>query len=289
MTRFGIVGSDNSHALAFSELCNVRPEGARLRVPGAQVVAICGADPARTREVAEKGRIPKIVAGPEEMLGLVDAALVVHRHGGLHLAGARPFLEAGLPVFVDKPLAVDVRDAEALVEMAARNDAPLTSFTTLRWSPTFRKLVDDLGGCGRILAAYASGPADPDSEYAGLFFYGVHTVELMLAAFGYGVRRVRSHQVGKHVLVVVEYDDRQAALQFLAGGRSIWHVVGHGTDGARSADVDASDCYYYGLRVVVEMVETRRAPLTPEQLLEPIRVLAAIERSRATGEPESTR
>ncbi len=286
MIRLGIVGSDNSHALAFSELCNVRPDGDPLKVSDAAVVAICGADPTRTQEVAEKGRIPRIVAGPEEMVGLVDAALVVHRHGALHLAGARPLLEARLPVFVDKPLATDIGDAETLVELAARNNVPITSFTTLRWSPGFVGFVNELGSCGPLLAGYASGPADPDSEYAGLFFYGIHAVELVQASLGYGIRRAHAQRVGKQVLVGLEYDDRTAAIQFVHGGAYGWHLVLHGAKATRSVEVDSRDCYYYGLRVVLDMISTGRQPLTAEQLVEPVRVLAAIERSLKTGRTE---
>jgi predicted dehydrogenase len=284
MIRLGIVGSDNSHALAFSELCNVRAAGDPLRITGAAVVAICGDDAERTREVAEKGLIPRIVALPEEMIGDIDAALVVHRHGGRHLAAARPFLERGLPVFVDKPLAAEVAEAEEIAGLARRFGAPLTSFTTLRWSPSFREFAGSLSACGEIVAASVAGPGDPDSPFAGLFFYGIHSVELMLAAFGSGVRRVRTTQLGKQCLAAVEYDDKLVSLQLFSSAASTWHLAAFGRDGHRSVDVDAQDCYYFGLRAVTDMVESRRPPLSDQELLEPVRVLASIERSRATGD-----
>lgn len=283
MIRLGIVGSDNSHALAFGELCNVLADDDPLRIHDARVVAICGDEPARTREVAEKARIPRIVERPEEMIGEVDAALVVHRHGAKHLAGARPFLEKGLPVFVDKPLATDVESARETIALARRCGAPLTSFTTLRWSPVFRDFVASLDGCGRVVAGLSTGPGDPDSPYAGLFFYGVHAVELMLGAFGPGVRRVRASQLGKQCLATVEYDDKLVALQLVHGAKSIWHLVAFGDEVHRTVDVDAHACYYYGLRAVLDMVESGRAPLSDDELLEPVRVLAALEESRATG------
>ena len=284
MIRLGIVGSDNSHALAFSELCNVRSADDPLAIPGAAVVAICGDDASRTREVAEKGLISRVVATPEEMIGEVDAALVVHRHGGRHLASARPFLERGIPVFVDKPLAADVAEAEEIVGLARRNGAPLTSFTTLRWSPSFREFAGSLSACGEVVAASAAGPGDPDSPYGGLFFYGIHSVELMLAAFGSGVRRVRTSQLGKQCLAAVEYEDKLVCLQLFSGAASTWHLAAFGRDGHRSVDVDARDCYYFGLRAVLDMVESRRPPLSDQELLEPVSVLASIERSRASGD-----
>ena len=126
MLRVGIVGSDNSHAVNYSRLANI--EG----VVGdtARVVAITGPDPERTKEVAGLGNIPEIVGTPQDLLGKVDAVLVVHRHGDLHLANALPFLEAGLPVYVDKPFTISLQDGAKLIRAAAKNNALLTSYSS---------------------------------------------------------------------------------------------------------------------------------------------------------------
>ncbi len=42
------------------------------------------------------------------MLGNVDAVIIARDDHETHLELARPFLEAGLPVFVDKPLSLDL-------------------------------------------------------------------------------------------------------------------------------------------------------------------------------------
>ena len=51
----------------------------------------------------EKGNIPNMVNNPNEMLGKIDALIVDHRHGKYHLDAALPFLEEGIPMFIDKP------------------------------------------------------------------------------------------------------------------------------------------------------------------------------------------
>ncbi len=58
MVKIGIVGSDNSHAIQFSQLANL-PEGVDgLRIKEAEVVATWGAERKRTEEVARVGNIP---------------------------------------------------------------------------------------------------------------------------------------------------------------------------------------------------------------------------------------
>ncbi len=104
MIRLGIVGSDNSHAIAFSKLCNVADND--LRVDGAKVVAVYGEEAERTAEVSREGQISKIVERPEDMIGDVDAVLVVFRDGGKHRKFAEPFVRERIPTFVDEPLVV---------------------------------------------------------------------------------------------------------------------------------------------------------------------------------------
>src|SRR4051812_42033569 len=114
MLKIGILGSDNSHAERFAEILNRTDHPAYLPEADAKVVAIWGVEPERTQQVARDHLIEEVVATPEAMLGKVDAVFCVTRHGGLHLDLVRPYLQAGVPTFVDKPLATDPTDARAI-------------------------------------------------------------------------------------------------------------------------------------------------------------------------------
>ncbi len=63
----------------------------------------------------------------------VDAAFIADGggDGSLHLEYARPFLERGIPVFVDKPFACDYADAKAMVDLADQTGTPLFSASIL--------------------------------------------------------------------------------------------------------------------------------------------------------------
>jgi len=247
MIRIGIVGSDNTHAERFSELCNL--EGFPGRVRGARVVSIYGRDPQRTAEVAEKGRIPRIVETPDEMLGQVDAVMVVFRHGALHCEHALPFLEAGVPTFVDKPFATTVRDARRMVGVSA-------------------------------------GPGDVRSEYGGFIFYGIHAIEMMQETFGTGVRRVSAvHHAGNLVTTVQYRGEPIVSLQVLGNASSSFHVAAYGKGGADASVLDLADCYSAGLKVFLKMVRTGEEPIPHEHMVEAVAVAEAVEKSMRTGEP----
>lgn len=281
MIRIGIVGSDNSHAIAFSKLCNV--PGNIPRVEGAQVVAVFGEEEERTKEVAQEGNIPKIVEKPEDMIGEIDAALVVFRHGGKHRQYAEPFLKAGIPTFVDKPLAVSSSDAKAMLELADSNGTPLTSFSTLRYAGDMLSFKQEAGEL-EITSAVFSGPADRESEYGGLPFYGVHIAEMMQALYGPGVRSVSATQHEKNIVATLHYEGGQmGTLNFLGDASYVFHMLAFGKKGWIGRALDASTCYRDGLEVVLEMVRSGKRPLSNAALMEPVRVLEAIEESLDSG------
>jgi predicted dehydrogenase len=281
MTRIGIVGSDNSHAVAFSKLCNV--EGNDVHIDGAKVVAIYGRDSGRNQEVAEEGNIPEIVASPEDMIGKIDAALVVFRDGRLHREHAEPLIRAKIPTFVDKPLAISVEDATALIDLAEDNGTPLTSFSTLRYATDMVAFINEANEVGPISSGVLTGPADRASEYGGLPFYGVHIVEMMQALYGPGVRSVHAVEQGKTIVATVVFDDRIMTLNFIGDASYVFHMLAFGKSGWVGRALDAGSCYKDGLEVVLEMVKTGKWPIGREELLEPVKTLEAIEKSLDTG------
>lgn len=131
-----IVGIENSHAEEIIRYLNVeQPADVPVRV-----VALVAGEDERTRELAALGGIDRIVAESSDLLGMVDALIVTSRDGALHRAHAVPFLEAGTPVWVDKPLAASVADAEEIIAAAERGARrsprrrPCAGSSTPTWS-----------------------------------------------------------------------------------------------------------------------------------------------------------
>lgn len=81
-----------------------------VRIPHARVTHIWTSDPAATPREVATSRIEHIVARSQGVVGQVDAAVMATDDGNDHVRRVRPFVEASLPVFVDKPLVVHVPD-----------------------------------------------------------------------------------------------------------------------------------------------------------------------------------
>jgi hypothetical protein len=171
--QVGLVGIENSHAEEIIRYLNIECNDGPVRVS-----AIVRGEPGRTTDVAQLGSIDTVVDGSGDLLGAVDALIVTSRDGAMHAQHAVPFLERGTPVWVDKPLAASIADAEAIVAAGERGGGMFTSSSALRWVPDTTAILEDIATIGPLQALTVTGPADPDSKYSGIFFYGIHAADV---------------------------------------------------------------------------------------------------------------
>lgn len=281
MLSIGIVGSDNSHALAYSSLLNLE----QIAGDDARATCIWGQEPARTQEVAEKALIDHIVTSLDEMIGQVDAVMVEDRHGGLHAEHALPFLERGIPVFVDKPLALSLADCGRIIATANANDAWLTSFSSLRTCASTESLARQVNEIGEIRSAQFAGPCDFESEYGGAFFYGTHTIEIALRLVGENLRAVRAMREGKMAVVDMIWEHGSlGTISYVGDAEYHFHATLFGTEGMASGEVIADhDGYRTALGIVLDALEHGTRPLDDRQLVRPVAVMHAMEQSLAQG------
>ncbi|ROR34666.1 Gfo/Idh/MocA family protein [Inmirania thermothiophila] len=93
------------------------------RMPQVRLVGVADLDPARARAVAAECGCEAFADG-SELLGRVDAVSVVVPTVA-HLEVARPFLERGVHMLLEKPIAATLAEAEAVIEAAERGGAIL--------------------------------------------------------------------------------------------------------------------------------------------------------------------
>jgi len=283
--RIGIVGAENSHTAAVATTLNVRKSCGRARV-----VAVWGETRAFAQAAAEAGRIPTIVRRPEEMIGRIDGVMVDHRHAKYHAAAATPFVEAGIPAFVDKPFSFTVAEGWKLLKLARERGVPVTSFSTIPEQEGFRKdLRKQIRSAGRITAVCSTGPCDIKSKYGGVFFYAIHQVDAILKAFGSGIEAVQVTRAGRgnpNAVAVMTYrgGGPVVTMECIAEGRRSFAMRAAGmkatVDFTHESDADP---YLSGIRKFLRMFRTGREPHTAAEILEPIAVLEALAQSIRTG------
>ena len=280
MLRIGIVGAENSHSLAIARTLNVRKA-----VRDARVVALWGETEEFAQKTASGGEIPTIVKRPEDMIGSVDAAVVDHRHAKYHLPAAWPFLRAGLPLFIDKPLCTRVAEGRRFLAEAARRKVPVVSFSVAPLHESFAALKREIAGIGALQALVTSGPADLYSPYGGVFFYGVHQVEMVVRLLGLEATHAQVNVAGNGGTATVWFrSGLVATMNLLAKQGPGFHVAAYGEKGvaARSIESDA-DPYLKGIRLWVGMFRGVKPLYDAREMLAPIAILEALQKSLAAG------
>lgn len=284
MFRIGILGSDNSHALAFSQLCNIPDANGNYAYDDVRIVAIYGNDddPTHTKEVAEAGKIEFIAEKPEDFFGKVDAVMVVYRRGSYHVPAILPFIEAGLPVWIDKPIAACREDIDALRAAYEKNNALITGGSTVKYCYDVLTMQNRInsGFFGKVFGGNMNFPGDTASEYDGVYFYASHLVEMMLAIFGYDrLKSVTASSVASNrFAVIANYEDCQVTLNYTQYMPDYFLTV-YGSERSITTQMDISAIYKLGFDKFVEMLRTKKMPLSFDELVKPVYIIEAIDKS----------
>jgi predicted dehydrogenase len=149
--RVAILGSGfiaAYHARAVAEL------------PGADVVAAANWRPESLARLAETFAIPRQVTDWRELVGDADIdAVVVATPNSLHAEQTIAFLEAGQHVMLEKPMAMDLAETDAIVAAAERSDAHLMVAHCWRFHPDVIALRDRIaaGELGEIVKTRGYG------------------------------------------------------------------------------------------------------------------------------------
>ncbi len=276
MIKLGLCGTNNSHSAVFSRLTNVKDLPDEERVRGAKVVAFYAYDDENVQKLRELGL--NQVGEMRDLIPLVDGVLCVSRDGSRHLSEALPFLEAGVPTFVDKPLAVSLDDARKLAAASESTGTPLMSCSSLRYAPEITSRRPRLEEIGPLRTGTVTGMGET-------IFYGVHAAEMMSAVFGSGVEYVINIGPEGHDVATVQYHGGQTiSLQILRDAKVDFRVIAHGEKGREDIPVETSLYYPETLRKVVEFVKTGESPIPMADTIEIIACLNGLVKSRQTGE-----
>jgi hypothetical protein len=161
---------------------NARPAGS-VRIEDAQVTHLWTDRAEEAAPVAAAALIPKIVRRPEDVIGEVDAVFIATDDGFDHVGRARPFVEAGLPVFVDKPLALTIADMRTFIGWR-RAGARILSSSGLRFAPELDPLLPIPPQIGEL--RWISGVSCKTWER-----YGIHLLEPVFRLLGRGFVSIR--------------------------------------------------------------------------------------------------
>jgi len=187
MLRVGVVGVGNMgrhHARIYSELSK---EGK------VEFVGVADANLERAKEVASQFKTWAF-ANYKELVERVDAVSIAVPTS-LHNQVALEFIENGVSVLVEKPIAESIESAQEIIRAAKKNDVILMIGHVERFNPAVLKLKEilDENLIGKVvtLTAKRVGPLPPQIKDVGVIIdLAVHDIDVMSFLLERNVRKV---------------------------------------------------------------------------------------------------
>lgn len=288
MLKLGILDFDTSHVVEFTKRLNHTGIDEEQWVNGATVVLGCPGESklapekiAGYTEAVQKLGV-KLVDSPNDLIGKVDAVLIEAVDGSVHWERAKPFLEAGVPCFVDKPFACSLDDARKLADLAAKKKLPLFSSSALRYAPEVTTYTAAAVKNGKLTGCLTYGPASTHERNPGLFHYGIHAVEMLYALMGPGCESVTcTSQKGVDVVTGTWKDGRVATVRGIRDGKADFGFTAFAEKAIQTTTVPTKFIYRELLKKVVETFQSGKAPLNIAETLEIVAFIEAANRSGA--------
>jgi len=250
------------------------PESFGIR--GAKITHIWTDDPADAKKVAAASRIPNIVEKPEDVIGKVDAVIIGTDKGYEHVWRTKPFVEAGLPIFVDKPMVDNVEDLKTFIEWR-KNGAKILSSSSLRYGKEYIPYTLSTHELGQL--RYINMTMNKSWER-----YGIHALEPVYTITGPGYVSVQNtgginnnilhlvHKNGIDINLAVVYDMAGTPMKIAGTADSVSVTL-----------KDSYYCFYKQLDKFVHFIETGEEPFPFEHTVELMMIIIAGIRSREEG------
>jgi predicted dehydrogenase len=282
--RVGIIGlsEGNGHPFSFAAIVNgFSDEGfadsgwpvihgylkARARdefgFDGVRVTHAWTQYPDVTARLCRASLIDHAVDDPQDMLGKVDAVIIARDDWRSHLPLAKPFLDAGLPVFVDKPLSLDAQELQYF--RGFLESGQLMSCSGLRFA---RELtgVADLGALKCIHGAVVLSWER----------YAVHLLDAVFASIESRPLEIARNPAAHESFTLVMNDGSVLALDAIGAGPKTFHLDFFGDRTHVHLDLhDNFAAFRATLGAFFEMCRRRRPPIAPADTLLAMQVLMA--------------
>ncbi len=237
-----------------------------------------------TAELRDKFGVT-IVDSPEAVAQGCDAILHTSLDGRTHPGQFARIAPFGKPVFMDKPFAVSTAAAKEIFATAKKHNVKLFSSSSLRFSeavvkvvtPETRSTVRGADFCG----AAAHEPTNP-----GLYWYGIHAVEMLFTAMGRGCRSVRCVSNKDYDLATgVWADGRIGTVRGNRTGNYEMHGLVHFEKSTAAVNVQtAAKPFYASLsEAFLAFFQGGATPIDPEETIEIIRFIEAANESSVNG------
>ena len=285
MKKIAILGCENSHANAFLSFIAEKEEFADV-----EVVGVYSDDKAAAEKLNAQFGVP-IMEGYADLVGKIDGLIITARHGDNHYKYAKPYIESGIPMFIDKP--ITTREDEAVEFMRALRDrgVRISGGSSLKQDEYVKQLKEEalaeVGGA--TVGGYVRAPIQLENEYGGFYFYAQHLIEMVCEIFGRFPKAALAKQNGKQIHVLFRYENYDCTGLY-SDGNYLYYAARMAEKSASAFTIPTTkDWYYREFSEFYGLLCGEASCCDYESFISPVFIMNAIVRSLESNKEEPVR
>ncbi|WP_158858534.1 Gfo/Idh/MocA family protein [Lunatibacter salilacus] len=216
-----------------------------------------------------------------EVLEGVDAVMLLTNDGRPHLDQLVPVLEAGKPVYIDKPLAENLQNVLRIFHAADNYGVKIFTSSALRYGPQNQNFKDGKV-VGTVLGAHTYGPAPLQKDHTDLFWDGIHGVESLFSVMGTGCKTVSRIWSNETDLLVGEWSgDRLGSFRGIRKGKNGFGGTVFGEEGIQP--IGKFEGYNKLVAAIDQFFLTGNLPVEARETIEIYAFMEAADESKRKG------
>lgn len=283
LVRVGVIVGPGGHTFGIWG-DNMNPTAGCIRTTGMVMTHVWSLRPEMTRRMQEKFKGIEVVRSLDQMIGKVDGVYIDDINAiSLYPLLARPFLEAGIPTFVNRPFATSLAKGQAMADLAAKHGTALLSASTWEYTESVGDLRAKAADMPDIKGYVAH------NSMSDFYTHGLHGVWYIHAVLKDEIKKGRGKVLAASYLTpdwrtyngIVVYEHESPSGPYYgslleisgADGNAYMRIFGTNSGDAEGKIPARAGSFRYNtwnaLQLVIqEMFETGQSPQTGDELME---------------------
>ena len=282
MKRIAILGCENSHANAFLSFINEKEEFRDV-----EVVGVYSDKTEAAHKLRDNFGVP-VMNGYADAVGQIDGLIITARHGDSHYKFAKPYIESGIPMFIDKPITIDQAQAVTFMRELKESRVRISGGSSLKQDVYVQKLKHDAVSRvgGETLGGFVRAPYQCENHYGGFYFYAQHLVEMVCEIFGRFPLSVTARKNGEQIHVLFRYESYDCVGLF-CNNSYYYYAARMAQNASVGYEIPSTDDWFYREFREFYGILSGGAQTAPyDEFISPVLIMNAIVSSLASGKEE---
>lgn len=281
MYKIAILGCENSHANSFLDFV-IKDK----LYDDVEIIGVYSDDEEAANKINAEYGVP-VAKNYDEFVGKADGIMITARHGDNHYKYAKPYIESGIPLFIDKPITVSEEDALNLKSDLIKSGTKVCGGSVCKFPAFVKELKKAVleKSYGTVYGGLIRGPIIMENDYGNFFFYSQHVVQVMCEIFGYFPNSVKAYVNGNVITCVVRYDDYDVNIVYTDGDSAFYAGISCEKYGV-FAEYSLDGCFNEEFESFYSLLKGEEQTETYDEFIAPVFILNAIDRSIKSSQEE---